>query len=85
MYLISCIISTDLFYSSLDELVENGVNGYTFQNSGELSKQIVSWFEDFPNNQKQNKVIERMRQELIKFQKTRWEDNWNLRAKKLFE
>ncbi|KAG6456830.1 hypothetical protein O3G_MSEX009985 [Manduca sexta] len=69
----------------LDELVENGVNGHTFKNSDELSKQIVRWFEDFPVNEKQNKIAERMRRELVKFQESRWEENWNLRAKKIFE
>lgn len=68
----------------LDELVENGVNGYTFRNSDELAKQIVNWFLNFPKNEKQNMIDTRMRDELANFQKTRWEDNWNLRVKKYF-
>ena len=72
-------------FSSLEELVQSGENGYTFKNSDELSKQIVSWFENFPNNVQQNKISEKMRNNLCKFQKLRWEDNWNLRVKSLFE
>ncbi|KOB70992.1 Beta1,4 mannosyltransferase [Operophtera brumata] len=69
----------------LDELVQNGENGYTFKNSAELSKQIVTWFENFPNNYVQNKTAENMRRELTKFQDSRWEENWNLRVRKYFE
>ncbi|CAH2090713.1 unnamed protein product [Euphydryas editha] len=72
-------------FKCLNELVQNGENGYTFSNSDELSKQIFSWFEDFPNNDKQNRIAEKMRKNLMKFQESRWEDNWNLRAKKFFE
>ncbi|CAG9794102.1 unnamed protein product [Diatraea saccharalis] len=72
-------------FKCLHELVEDGVNGYTFSNSDELSKQIVRWFEDFPSNEKQNRICEEMKNELDKFQKSRWEDNWNLRAKEFFE
>ncbi|XP_050351735.1 chitobiosyldiphosphodolichol beta-mannosyltransferase [Nymphalis io] len=72
-------------FKCLNELVQNGENGYTFKTSDELSKQIVLWFQDFPNNVKQNKAADKMRENLKKFQESRWEDNWNLRAKKLFE
>ncbi|KAM3958555.1 ALG1, chitobiosyldiphosphodolichol beta-mannosyltransferase [Aphomia sociella] len=72
-------------FKCLNELIEYGKNGYTFNTSDELSKQIVEWFEDFPNNKKQNIIAEKMKTELVKFQETRWEDNWNLRAKKFFE
>lgn len=65
--------------------MQNGENGYTFSNGDELSKQIVSWFQDFPNNYKQNKIAKTMRKNLMKFQESRWEDNWNLRVKELFE
>lgn len=65
--------------------MQNGKNGYTFKNSSELSTQIVTWFEDFPNNTEQNKIVENMRRELTAFQESRWEDNWNLRVKKFFE
>lgn len=72
-------------FKCLNELIENGKNGYTFKNSDELSKLIVLWFEDFPNNKKQNIIAEKMKTELVKFQESRWEDNWNVRAKKFFE
>ncbi|XP_063623690.1 chitobiosyldiphosphodolichol beta-mannosyltransferase [Cydia splendana] len=72
-------------FNCIDELVENGVNGYTFKNSDELSKRIIAWFDDFPNNQEQNKVAADMRKELEKFQMSRWESNWDLRVKKFFQ
>lgn len=71
--------------SSLHELVQDGVNGHTFKNTDQLSKQIVSWFDGFPNNETQNKLVEATKAELTKFQKSRWEDNWNLRVKGFFE
>lgn len=75
----------NIFVYSLHELVNNGKNGYTFKNSNELSNQIVGWFEDFPRNEKQNQIAERMRNELKTFQESRWEDNWNLRAREIFQ
>lgn len=71
-------------FQCLDELVENDVNGYTFNSSDELSKRIVAWFEGFPNNETQNQIVEKMKAKISKFQESRWEENWNLRAKKLF-
>ncbi|XP_045767026.1 chitobiosyldiphosphodolichol beta-mannosyltransferase [Maniola jurtina] len=72
-------------FNCLDELVHDGENGYVFKTSDDLSKQIVSWFEEFPNNTNQNNIADSMREKLAKFQESRWEDNWNLRAKKFFE
>ncbi|CAK1544825.1 unnamed protein product [Leptosia nina] len=72
-------------FKCLNELVQNGVNGYTFKSSAELSRQIIGWFKSFPNNKEQNKIAERMKSQLTKFQESRWDENWNLRVKKLFE
>ncbi|XP_063828392.1 chitobiosyldiphosphodolichol beta-mannosyltransferase [Ostrinia nubilalis] len=72
-------------FKCLHELVQNGVNGYTFKDSDELSKQIVKWFHGFPKHVPQNKVADAMRNELSKFQNSRWEENWNMRAKSFFE
>ncbi|CAH0398939.1 unnamed protein product [Chilo suppressalis] len=72
-------------FECLHELVQDGVNGYTFKSSDELSKLIVRWFVNFPNNEQQNNICEKMKAELAKFQKSRWEDNWNLRVKCFFE
>ncbi|XP_014370990.2 chitobiosyldiphosphodolichol beta-mannosyltransferase [Papilio machaon] len=72
-------------FRCLEELVQHGVNGYIFKTSDELSKLIVGWFEGFPNNDEKNRTAQEMRRELTKFQETRWEGNWNLRAKKFFE
>ncbi|KAI5633285.1 chitobiosyldiphosphodolichol beta-mannosyltransferase [Phthorimaea operculella] len=71
-------------FQCLGELVENGINGYTFKTSEELGKQIVGWFEGYPNNKEQNQIAERMRTKLAKFQESRWEDNWDLRVKEFF-
>lgn len=65
--------------------MQNGENGFTFKTSDELAKQIVTWFEEFPHNVQQNKIALRMRDNLATFQESRWEENWNLRAKKFFE
>jgi beta-1,4-mannosyltransferase len=65
--------------------VKDGINGYTFKSSDELSEQIVKWFEGFPDNNSQNRIAASMRTELEKFQKQRWETNWNLKAKAFFE
>lgn len=69
----------------LDELVENGVNGYTFRTSEELYKELTNWFQGFPNNSQQNAIADRMRKEITTFREVGWEDNWNLRVKKLFQ
>ncbi|KAL0822161.1 hypothetical protein ABMA28_004292 [Loxostege sticticalis] len=68
-------------YKCLNELVDDGVNGYTFKTSDELSKHIVNWFDGFPDKE----VAQAMRMELSKFQKSRWEDNWTLRVKSIFD
>lgn len=69
----------------LDELVEDGVNGFTFKTGDELAKLVVNWFTGFPDNPEQIALAERMRRELAKFRDSRWEDNWDTRAKKIFE
>ncbi|XP_050665816.1 chitobiosyldiphosphodolichol beta-mannosyltransferase isoform X1 [Leptidea sinapis] len=71
-------------FKCINELIEDGTNGYTFKTSDELSKQIIKWFDKFPNNIEQNEIAQRMRNELNKFQESRWEDNWQLRARKFF-
>ncbi|XP_053606641.1 chitobiosyldiphosphodolichol beta-mannosyltransferase [Plodia interpunctella] len=72
-------------FRCLDELVKNEKNGYIFKNSHELSEKLIEWFQDFPNNEVQNDKAAKMKSELKDFQKSRWEDNWNLIAKKIFE
>lgn len=61
--------------------MDDGVNGYTFKTSDELSKHIVNWFDGFPDKE----IAQAMRMELSKFQKSRWEDNWTLRVKSIFD
>ncbi|XP_068618517.1 chitobiosyldiphosphodolichol beta-mannosyltransferase [Battus philenor] len=71
-------------FRCLEELVQDGINGYVFRTSDELSKLIIGWFDGFPNNNEKNQIAAKMRRELSKFQESRWEGNWNLRAKKFF-
>jgi len=60
-------------FQCLDELVQHGQNGLCFDNSDELSKQIITLLKQFPNNEK----LKLMREKIKEFQKRRWEDNWN--------
>lgn len=72
-----------LFFS-LTELVKEGENGCMFENSEQLAGQLKTWFENFPNNSEQNKVITKFRNNLKTFQKLQWDSNWNNRAKPIF-
>ncbi|XP_049874252.1 chitobiosyldiphosphodolichol beta-mannosyltransferase [Pectinophora gossypiella] len=72
-------------YKTLGELVQNDVNGFTFKNSDELAKMLVTWFEDFPYNDAQNQIVVRIREELVNFRRLRWEENWDRRIKPFFE
>ncbi|RZC42535.1 chitobiosyldiphosphodolichol beta-mannosyltransferase [Asbolus verrucosus] len=68
----------------LNELVKNGENGFMFTSSQELSKQILDWFEDFPNNQKQQQLEAKFKIELQSFQNLRWKENWEFIAAPVF-
>lgn len=63
-------------FKCLSELVKHNENGMVFLNDKELAIQLISWFEDFPNNNTQCKLDKKFREELHKFQKNRWHGNW---------
>lgn len=47
-----------------------------FLNDKQLAIQLISWFENFPNNNAQCELDKKFRKELHKFQKNRWHGNW---------
>lgn len=47
-----------------------------FLNDKQLAIQLISWFENFPNNNTQCELDKKFREELHKFQKNRWHGNW---------
>lgn len=70
-------------YSCLHELVKHNYNGYVFTNSQELSKQLLTMFQGFPNNPFLNEN-NRLREGVKEFQNIRWQDNWDTYAAPLF-
>lgn len=70
---------------SLSELVEDGENSFIFSTPQELSQQILNWFEDFPNNDKQKQTEVKFKNALQTFQELRWRENWNKVAAPIFE
>jgi len=63
-----------LNFPALPELVRHEENGMVFEDSSELSGQIKRWFTDFPNGEVKRR--EAFRESLKKFQRLRWEENW---------
>ncbi|KAF7265936.1 hypothetical protein GWI33_020677 [Rhynchophorus ferrugineus] len=63
-------------FKCLHELVIDGKNGYTFKNSENLSARIISWFENFPINEKNLETEKKFKSELETIQSLRWEENW---------
>ncbi|XP_076297445.1 chitobiosyldiphosphodolichol beta-mannosyltransferase [Lasioglossum baleicum] len=64
-------------FNCLSELVRHNENGMIFSNYKELAAQLKSWFENFPNNDVQQKLDEKFKLELHEFQKSRWHNNWH--------
>jgi beta-1,4-mannosyltransferase len=71
-------------FKCLNELVKNGENSFIFDSSEDLSKQILNWFEDFPNNQWQQQTEQKFKTELQAFQNLRWKENWKAVAAPVF-
>nr|CAD7430381.1 unnamed protein product [Timema monikensis] len=69
----------------LKELVRHQENSLVFNNSEELSYQLTTWFQDFPNNQEQNKEHSKLKEEINKFVKLGWHENWKMCALPLFQ
>ncbi|KAF5305634.1 hypothetical protein FQR65_LT07715 [Abscondita terminalis] len=68
-------------FKCLNELVQDGVNGFTFKNSEELSKQLQDWFKSFPE---ENDRQDKFKIALGVFQKLRWKENWDKVALEFF-
>jgi beta-1,4-mannosyltransferase len=71
-------------FKCLNELVKNGENSFIFDSSEDLSKQILNWFENFPNNQWQQQTEQKFKTELQAFQNLRWKENWKAVAAPVF-
>ncbi|CAH1179486.1 unnamed protein product [Phaedon cochleariae] len=71
-------------FNCLHELVLHEKNGYTFKSSGELSKQLHNWFNNFPNDHNQQETELKFKEELKVFQRLGWRENWNNLAKPIF-
>ncbi|KAG8231694.1 hypothetical protein J437_LFUL007469 [Ladona fulva] len=82
-------------YKCLGELVQDGVNGLTFSTSEELAKHVINWFKGFPWEEEEHRKLgqkgdrkairqEVFRQNLNKFGKLRWHDNWKSNALPIF-
>lgn len=67
-------------YGCLDELVQENVNGLTFNDSDSLSECLIKLLEDFPNN----KTLKSFKSNLRLKKKLTWEENWDKCAKFVF-
>lgn len=63
-------------FKCLSELVLHEKNGFVFENSKELSEQIINWFRNFPNNSSLTKTKKDFEMNLKDFQSLRWKENW---------
>jgi beta-1,4-mannosyltransferase len=72
-------------YFSLHELVQDGKNGFVFDNNEELATQILNWFNEFPNNIVVTNVRLDLLKNIKKFQALRWKENWKNHALPLFK
>ncbi|XP_044269082.1 chitobiosyldiphosphodolichol beta-mannosyltransferase [Tribolium madens] len=72
-------------FKCLNELVKNGENSFIFKSSEELSKQILDWFENFPNKANQKRTVAKFKTELEAFQNLRWKENWEVVASPVFK
>lgn len=72
-----------LNFPALPELVQHGKNGLVFEDSEELARHIIKWFEGFPEGG------ERRRREFVEniksFQAVRWGPYWRQRVVPLLE
>ena len=64
-------------FNCLDELVRHGENGNVFQDEHQLADQLWQLLNEFPQQQAE---LCKLRKGAEKFQKLRWEDNWQMCA-----
>jgi beta-1,4-mannosyltransferase len=68
-------------YGCLSELVQNGKNGFTFTNTQQLADILYENVSKLPSD---TTTIDRFRQEIQTFKKTKWEDTWAQAALPIF-
>eukprot|EP00743_Colponemidia_sp_Colp-15_P003537 GILK01003816.1.p1 GENE.GILK01003816.1~~GILK01003816.1.p1 ORF type:complete len:573 (+),score=93.14 GILK01003816.1:165-1883(+) len=68
-------------YPCLKELVQDGINGYTFKTSDQLGKQLFELSCGFPAERSQ---LQALRKHVDRFRQTRWGDEWQRAAKPVF-
>ncbi|KAI8121864.1 hypothetical protein FF38_11590 [Lucilia cuprina] len=71
-------------FKCLDELVRPGQNGFIFESYQELGRQLIFWFENFPNNPSLLESKELFRKNFETFQSLRWHENWLSNALPIF-
>lgn len=76
-----CLPVCAIKFNCLNELVKHEKNSLVFQDSQELSEQLISWFTNFPSP---NPKASSFRAELQQFQSLRWHDNWMFNVHPLF-
>ena len=59
-----------LDFNCIDELVENGKNGYTFKDAKGLSSHLTRLLLD-------EEEMHRLKKGVKEFRRERWESNWN--------
>ncbi|XP_078481251.1 chitobiosyldiphosphodolichol beta-mannosyltransferase [Ciona intestinalis] len=69
-------------FNCLSELVQHDVNGFVFENSAELSKQLVNVFSDFPQD---TTTLNRLSEEVEKFRNIPWNEAWDKNVLPLFK
>uniref|UniRef100_F6W713 Chitobiosyldiphosphodolichol beta-mannosyltransferase n=1 Tax=Ciona intestinalis TaxID=7719 RepID=F6W713_CIOIN len=69
-------------FNCLSELVQHNVNGFVFENSAELSKQLVNIFSDFPQDRT---TLNRLSKEVEKFRNITWNEAWDKNVLPLFK
>ncbi|XP_037816410.1 chitobiosyldiphosphodolichol beta-mannosyltransferase-like [Lucilia sericata] len=72
-------------FKCLDELVHPGQNGFIFESHQELARQLIFWFENFPNNSSLLESKELFRKNFETFQCLRWHENWMSNALPIFD
>lgn len=70
-------------FHSIHELVQEGLNGFTFMNSEELAGKLVTLLSDFRSSHSR---LGKMRRNLEEnYLKLRWNENWTEKALPLFQ
>lgn len=74
-------------FDCLSELVIHNENSLVFANEYELAKQLKMWFQDFPNNEKQQQLCEKFQKNMFTSQHhpTDWHGNWKFNVLPCFQ